>query len=60
MLVCLIALVTFRRSRVGSNDDAFDDDPEDPDYVEEPDEGFEGKFHHSLLDYIEPRFFLQI
>ena len=37
MLVCLIALVTFRRSRVGSNNDEFDDDPEDPDYKEEPD-----------------------
>ena len=54
MLVCLIALVTFRRSRVGSNDDAFDDDPEDPDYVEEPVEEFEGKSYCPLLDHVEP------
>ena len=43
MLICLIALVTFRRTRVGLNDDEFDNDPEDPDYKEEPDNEPEGK-----------------
>ena len=32
-----------RCSCVGSNDTEFDDDPEDPDYVEEQVEEFEGK-----------------
>ena len=56
VLVCLITLVTFRHTRVGPNDDVFDDDPEDPDDVEEPVEGFKGKFHRPLLDHVEPRF----
>ena len=59
-LICVFAFVhlvsNVRRSCVGPNDDAFDDDPKDPDYVEEPVEGFEGKFHRSLLDHVEPRF----
>ena len=56
MLVCLIALVTFRRSRVGSYDDEFDDDQEYPDYKEEPDNEPEGKSYSPLLDHVEPRF----
>ena len=57
MLVCLIALVTFRRLRVDSNDDdAFDDDPEDPNYKEDPVEEFEGKSYRPLLDHVEPSF----
>ena len=55
----MIALITFRRTRVGSNDDEFDDDPEDPDYKEEPDNEPEGKSYRPLLDHVEPRF-LQI
>ena len=49
-------LVTFRRSRVGSNDDEFDDDLEDPDYKEELDDELEGKSYRPLLDHVEPRF----
>ena len=56
MFVCLIALVTFRRSRVDSNDDAFGDDLEDPDYEEDPDEEFEGKSYRPLLDHVETSF----
>ena len=56
VLVCLSALVTFRRTRVGPNDNAFDDDPKDPDYVEEPFEGFEGKFHPPLI-ILNPDFY---
>ena len=57
MFVCLIALVTFRRSRVDSNDDdVFDNDPEDPDYEEDPVEEFEGKSYCPLLDHVEPSF----
>ena len=59
-LICLIAFVrvvcNVRRSRVGSNDDEFDDDPEDPDYMEELDNEPEGKSCRPLLDHIEPRF----
>ena len=55
MLVCLIALVTFRRTHAGSNDDEIDNDPEDPDYKEEHDYELEGKFYRPLLDHIEPR-----
>ena len=56
MLVCLIALVTFRRSRVDSNDDAFGDNLEDPDYEEDLVEEFEGKSYRPLLDHVEPSF----
>ena len=56
VLVCLSALVTFRRTRVGSNDDEFDDDLEDPDYKEEPDNEPEGKSYSPLLDHVEPSF----
>ena len=59
-LFCLIAFVRVvsndRRSRVGSNDAEFDDDPENPDYVEDQVEEFEGKSYRALLDHVEPRF----
>ena len=59
-LICLIVFVRLvsnvRRSRVGSNDAEFDDDPADSDYVEEQVEEFEGKSYHPLLDHVEPRF----
>ena len=59
-LFCLFAFIRLvsnvRRSRVGSNDAEFDDDPADPDYVEEQVEEFEGKSYRPLLDHVEPRF----
>ena len=63
LFVCLFCLIAFvrvvsnvRRSCVGSNDAEFDDDPADPDYVEEEVEEFEGKSYRPLLDHVEPRF----
>ena len=59
-LTCLFVFVRLvsnvRCSRVGSNDAEFDDDPEDPDYVEDQVEEFEGKSYHPLLDHVEPSF----
>ena len=59
-LFCLIAFVrvvsNVRRSRVGSNDAEFDDDPEDPDYVEDQVQEFDGKSYRPLLDHVEPIF----
>ena len=54
MFVRLVSNV--RRSRVGSNDAEFDNDPEDPDYVEDQVEEFEGKSYCPLLDHVEPSF----
>ena len=63
LFVCLFCLFAFvrlvsnvRRSRIGSNDAEFDDDPEDPDYVEDQVEEFEGKSYRPLLDLVEPSF----
>ena len=63
LFVCLFCLFAFvwlvsnvRRSRVGSNDAEFNDDPEDPDYVEDQVEEFEGKSYRPLLDHVEPSF----
>ena len=63
LIDCLFYLFAFvrlvsnvRRSRVGSNDDAFHDDIEDPDYVEDQVEEFEGKSYSPLLDHVEPKF----
>ena len=60
VLVRLIAFVravsNVRRTCVGSNDDAFADDPEDPDYVEEPVEEFEGKSYRPSLIMLNPVF----
>ena len=60
---CLIYLFVFirlvsnvRRTCVGSNDDTFADDPEDPDYVEEPVEEFEGKSYRPSLIMLNPDF----
>ena len=41
---------------LGLNDDAYDDDPEDPDYEEEPVDEPEGKSYRPLLDHVEPSF----
>ena len=41
--------MTFQRSCVGSNDAAFDNDPNDLDYEEEPVEEFEGKSYRPSL-----------
>ena len=54
MFVRLVSNV--RRSRVGSNDAEFDDDPENPDYVEDQVEEFEGKSYRPLLDHVGPSF----
>ena len=54
MFVRLVSNV--RCSRVGSNDAEFNDYPEDPDYVEDQVEEFEGKSYRPLLDQVEPRF----
>ena len=56
----MLQVSNVRHSRVGSNDAEFYDDPEDPDYVEEPVEEFEGKSYCPLLDHVEPRFFANI
>ena len=63
LFVCLFCLFAFvwlvsnvRRSHVGSNDAEFNDDPEDPDYVEDQVEEFEGKSYRPLLDHVEPSF----
>ena len=45
-----------QRSRIDSNDDAFGDDLEDPDYEEDLVEEFEGKSYRPLLDHVEPSF----
>ena len=56
-MLCLFVYVSnVRRMCIGSQDDAFDGDPEDPDYIEEPVEEFEGKSYRPLLDHVEPRF----
>ena len=59
-LICLIAFVrvvsNVRRSRVGSNDAKFDDDTEDPDYVEDQVEEFEGKSYRPSLIMSNPDF----
>ena len=41
---------------LGLNDDAYDNDPEDPNYEEEPVDELEGKSYHPLLDHVEPSF----
>ena len=55
LLFCLFAFVRLvsnvRRSRVGSNDAEFDDNPEDPDYVEDQVEEFEDMSYRPLLDH---------
>ena len=58
MFVRLVSNV--RRSRVGSNDAEFDDDLEDPDYVEDQVEEFEGKSYRPLLDHDWSQFFMNI
>ena len=45
---------------LGLNDDAYDDDPEDPDYEEEPIDELEGKSYRPILDHVEPSFFKNI
>ena len=52
----MLQVSNVRHSRVGSNDAEFYDDPEDPDYVEDQVEEFEGKSYRPLLDPVEPRF----
>ena len=42
---------------LGLNDDAYDDDPEDPDYEAEPIDELEGKSYRPLLDPVEPSFY---
>ena len=63
-LICLFAFVRLvsnvRHSRVGSNDAEFDDDPGDPDYVEDQVEEFEGKSYHPFLDHDWSQFFMNI
>ena len=63
LVVCLFCLFAFvwlvsnvRRSRVGSNDAKFDDDTEDPDYVEDQVEKFEGKSYRPSLIMLNPDF----
>ena len=41
---------------VGSSDDEIDDDPEDPDYKEEPVGGPEGMSYHPSLIMLNPEF----
>ena len=60
---CLFCLIVFvrvvsnvRRSRVGSNDAEFDGDPEDPDYMEDQVEEFEGKSYRPSLIILNPNF----
>ena len=59
-LFCLFAFIRLvsnvRRSRVGSNDAKFDDDTEDPDYVEDQVEEFEGKSYRPSLIMLNPEF----
>ena len=52
----MIALVTFRRTRVGLNDDEFDNDPEDPACKKDPVDEFEGKSYCPLLIMLNPVF----
>ena len=52
----MLQVSNVRRSRVGSNDAEFDDDTEDPDYVEEPVKEFEGKSYHPSLNMLNPVF----
>ena len=63
LFVCLFCLIAFirvvsnvRRSRVGPNVAEFDDDPEDPNYVEDQVKEFEGKSYRPHLDHVEPSF----
>ena len=63
LFVCLFCLIVFvrvvsnvRRSRIGSNDAEFDDDPEDPDYVEDQVDEFEGKSYRPSLIMLNPDF----
>ena len=63
LFVCLFYLIAFirvvsnvRRSRVGPNDAEFDDDPEDPDYVEDQVDEFEGKSYRPSLIMLNPDF----
>ena len=63
LFVCLFCLIAFirvvsnvRRSRVGPNDAEFDDDPEDPDYVEDQVKEFEGKSYRPSLIMLNPVF----
>ena len=59
-LSCLSTIVravsNVRRTCEGSNDDAFDNDPEDPDYVEELVKEFEGKSYRPSLIMLNPDF----
>ena len=49
LFIFVRAISNIRRTCVGSNDDAFADDLEDPDYVEEPVKEFEGKSYRPSL-----------
>ena len=48
---------TFDVRSVGLNDDEFDDDPEDPDYEEEPVDEPEGKSYHPSLIMLNLEFY---
>ena len=58
--MCLSAFVRavndVQRTCVGSNDAAFDDDLEDPDYEEEPVDELEGKSYRPSLIRLNPEF----
>ena len=61
--VCLFCLIAFiwvvsnvRRSRVGPNDTEFDDNPEDPDYVEDQVKEFDGNSYCPSLIMLNPDF----
>jgi len=61
LFVCLLAIVNdvsnvFDVRMLGLNDDVYDDDPENPDYEEEPVDKPEGKSYRPLLDHVEPSF----
>ena len=52
--------MTFQRSCLGSNNTEFDDDPEDPDYVEDQVEEFEGKSYRPPPWSCWTQFFMNI
>ena len=49
MIAIVRAVSNVRRTCVGSNDAAFNDDPEDPDYEEETVEELEGESYRPSL-----------
>ena len=55
--IWVLQVSNVRRSRVGSNDAEFDDDTEDPDYVEDQVEEFEGKSYRPSLIMLNPEFY---